>query len=513
MSASTFIKKYRVQLLFVFIMISAAFVRLILFGSHPAGLNQDEASIGYEAWSVMNFGVDRNGASLPVHFIAWGSGQNVLYAYLSMPFIAIFGLNVFSVRIVNLIFSLVSVAVIYLLVSRFKGRRYGFYAMALAAASPWNIMLAHWGLESNLFPAMFLLSIWTLALSTEKKKLIYLSAFLFALTMYSYGSAYLVITIFAVAAYIFFIVKKLVPIKSLLISAVVFIIFSFPIYLFMIVNVFNLDTIKLGAITIPHTFGERISAQGGVTFNKIVENIYNHLVLQSDGISRNALPIYGCIYVISLPFTIVGIVKSTKKLIKERKVFDFLLLDAFISSLLLFAYYNAPNINRVNSIYLPMIIYTAIGLGDLLKNRKQIISVLAAYAIMFSGFSAQYFGDVYKESIATEFYESFGEAVDKADFIANGNDIYVTANVNMPYIYVLFYEQPNPSDFYTTVNYTNPGAQFQQVASFKNYKFSHNYITSGAKGVYIIDNSDIPSINKYTNTIYSFKRYSVAVIR
>ena len=45
--------------------------------------------------------------------MAWGSGQNALYAYLSMPFIALFGLNVFSVRAVNLIFSLLTVIAVY----------------------------------------------------------------------------------------------------------------------------------------------------------------------------------------------------------------------------------------------------------------------------------------------------------------------------------------------------------------------------------------------------------------
>ncbi|MBR2279774.1 MAG: hypothetical protein IJ903_02445 [Ruminococcus sp.] len=79
-------------------MLLAATVRLVLFGSHPAGLNQDEASIGYEAWSVLHYGIDRNGLSVPVHFIAWGSGQNALYAYLLMPFIALFGLNVVTQR-------------------------------------------------------------------------------------------------------------------------------------------------------------------------------------------------------------------------------------------------------------------------------------------------------------------------------------------------------------------------------------------------------------------------------
>lgn len=514
METKTFFQKYRVQILFFLIMAFAAAVRLVFFGSHPAGLNQDEASIGYEAWSVLHYGIDRNGLSVPVHFIAWGSGQNALYAYLSMPFIALFGLNVVTTRIVNLIFSLVSVAVIYFLISKFKGRKTAFIAMALTAAAPWNIMLARWGLESNLFPAMFLLSIWTLTLALEKRKFLYLSAFLFAMTMYSYGSSYLVITLFAVAAYIFFIVKKLIPIKNLLISAGIFIVFSLPIYLFMLINLLNLETIHIGFFTIPHTYGGRLADQGGAEFSNIINNIYSHLVIQSDGAVRNSLPFYGCFYVISLPFTVYGLVKTVSKVFKEKSVFDFLIFDSFICSLLLFAYYKAPNINRVNSIYLPLIIFTAYGLSELFKSKKQIICAALAYAICFCGFSIQYFGEEYRNNIATEFYSSFGEAVKKADDISkNKSDIYVTANVNMPYIYALFYTETPPKDFVNTVKYTNPGSQFQQVESFKNFKFSHNYITSKAKGVYVIDNSDVQTIKKYTKEIYPYEKYSVAVIR
>ena len=80
----------RDKALFVLIVLAAVIVRVVLFGAHPAGLNQDEASVGYDAWALMNYGVDRNGYTL-----------------------ALFGLNVFSVRAVNLIFSLLTVIAVY----------------------------------------------------------------------------------------------------------------------------------------------------------------------------------------------------------------------------------------------------------------------------------------------------------------------------------------------------------------------------------------------------------------
>ena len=74
-------------------------VRIVGIGSIPGGLNQDEASIGYEAFSLLKYGIDRNGIANPVHLLSWGSGQNIAYAWLCMPFIAVFGLSVFTIRL------------------------------------------------------------------------------------------------------------------------------------------------------------------------------------------------------------------------------------------------------------------------------------------------------------------------------------------------------------------------------------------------------------------------------
>ncbi|MEN3187139.1 MAG: hypothetical protein ABDK92_11055, partial [Atribacterota bacterium] len=89
------------------------FVRFFLLGVIPPGLNQDEASIGYDAWALLHYGIDRNGFHNPVHFVSWGSGQNALYAYLSMPFIRLFGLNVFSVRFLNALIGCLSLFLFY----------------------------------------------------------------------------------------------------------------------------------------------------------------------------------------------------------------------------------------------------------------------------------------------------------------------------------------------------------------------------------------------------------------
>ena len=503
--------RYRDKVIFTLIVFIAVIVRVVLFGEHPGGLNQDEASIGYDAWALMNYGIDRNGFSLPVHLMAWGSGQNVLYAYFSMPFIALFGLNVFSVRIVNLIFSLLTVIAVYFTLKQAVNKRTAFMGMALTAAAPWNIMLARWGLESNLFPALFMISIWALLKATVNKRFFYLAAVVLALSLYSYGSAYLVVTLFALSCFVLFIVKKSVPLHTLLIGAAIYAVLSVPIYLFALINVFQLEGLQIGALSIPRLYGNRIESQSGSTFESFFTNLYRFFVWQTDNFERNAFPFYGCYYVISLPFMIAGIMRSVRK----RTGFDFIVLFALICSVLLFGYYNDPNINRVNAIYLPLILLTAVGMGSILRNKRSIAAVAVSYAICFTGFCFRYFGNDYRESIGKEFYEGLGEAIEKSVELSGGNTPVSIASPNMPYIYALFYAQTPPDEFLNTVVYETPGTMFQSVSSFSNFSFTTDIASfnPGSPGIYVIDASREYDAAIRTNEIYRYDNYLVAVIR
>ena len=499
------LEKHKKAILFWLIMLFAFVIRIWLFGSHPAGLNQDEASIGYDAWSILNYGIDRNGFSFPVHLMAWGSGQNALYAYLSMPFIAIFGLNVVTIRLVNLIFSLLTVAAVYSIGKQLYGARAGFAAMALTAASPWNIMLARWGLESNLYPALLTLAIWALLKTLSNKSYLYLAAIILAVSMYSYGSAYLVNTVLGLACFVFIIVKKIVPLKTVLIAGLIFLVISAPIYAFMIINVFGLEGMQIGFISIPRLYGNRISAQSGTTFIDFFKNIYQLVIFQTDGYERNAFAFYGCIYVISMPFWVYGIVKC----VKRHKPSDLLILLSFVCSIILFAYYNGPNINRVNSLYMPLIILTAVGLNDFLCSKKKIAALVATYTICLCGFTFRYFSTEYKTAIGNEFFQGFGEAIQQAERMrSEGEDIYVDTGVNMPYIYALFYTQTPPQEFTATVQYENPGSMFQRVRSFTHFEFNSGASYTQDNGLFIVESS---RANEFfgAGEIYKYGNYAV----
>ena len=52
--------KLKESLIIICILIIGIIVRIIGISSMPNGLNTDEASSGYEAYSILNYGIDRN---------------------------------------------------------------------------------------------------------------------------------------------------------------------------------------------------------------------------------------------------------------------------------------------------------------------------------------------------------------------------------------------------------------------------------------------------------------------
>ena len=83
-------------------------MRIWDIGNNPAGFFADEASIGYNSYLILTTGKDEWGRRFPLFFRAFGEYKNPLDIYLTAPFIAIFGLNEFSVRISSAFFSTLS---------------------------------------------------------------------------------------------------------------------------------------------------------------------------------------------------------------------------------------------------------------------------------------------------------------------------------------------------------------------------------------------------------------------
>lgn len=178
--------KYKILICLIFII--GIIVRLVCIDVLPKGLNQDEVSSGYEAFSILNEGVDRHNKSFPVQFIAWGSGQNVLYSYIMTIFIAIFGNSVLAIRLPMAIVGCISLFIFYQLLKRNINKKVALIGLFFFAICPWHIMKSRWGLESNLFPDLILWAVFFIleALRNKKMRFLYIGFVILALSGYAY---------------------------------------------------------------------------------------------------------------------------------------------------------------------------------------------------------------------------------------------------------------------------------------------------------------------------------------
>src|SRR5258706_1583069 len=85
-------------LLLTIIFLLALFLRFYKLTEIPNGFNQDESSIGYNAYSILRTGKDEYGKSFPVYFKSFGDQKLPVYIYLTAATESIFGLNEFAVR-------------------------------------------------------------------------------------------------------------------------------------------------------------------------------------------------------------------------------------------------------------------------------------------------------------------------------------------------------------------------------------------------------------------------------
>lgn len=138
------------------ILLVAAAVRLI--GSAPPGLHTDEASNVWNAWCLLNMGVDEHGIEWPIFYTrSYGDNRSALFLYFMIPFQAVFGLSPYAARLPATFAGLIAIALMYFVGRRlFDSRAIGLVAAGMMALSPWQIYSSRWGHESSLSPMLVL---------------------------------------------------------------------------------------------------------------------------------------------------------------------------------------------------------------------------------------------------------------------------------------------------------------------------------------------------------------------
>ena len=217
-------------LLIILIFLTGAFIRFNDLGKIPSGLTNDEVNTGYDAYSILKTGKDQWGDAQPnVYLKGFGDYRPPLYTYALIPSIAAFDLNAFSVRLPSAVIgSLAIILVFTLALLLWESVFVAIIAMALLAFNPWHISMSRVGIESTFAVFLVLIALNLFLIGVKRRVWLYVSAVLFALTIYTY-TAYIIFTPLFLGVLLFICRKKFLNAKKfLLIFLLIFFIILSP---------------------------------------------------------------------------------------------------------------------------------------------------------------------------------------------------------------------------------------------------------------------------------------------
>lgn len=400
------------------------FLRFYHLTTLPDGLNQDEASIGYEAFSLAFYGVDRYGNPFPVYPITWGSGGgSPLLIYLTALSFKLFGVSVFVLRGTVAFFGCLTLPLFYLLVKEAKSSLSGLQSsptglpssptglqssptglqsspvgllgMLLLAIAPWHILLTRWTLDYGLIPFTFGLAILVLMKAARRQStgLYVLASAMAALNMYSYGSANIVIPAFLLLSVFFLMRGKILSVRQLFLCMLMFLLVCAPLFLFYFINVCKLPEIITPFFSVErfrsdHTASVFLSFSDLFLRGEGIKNSKELLLYLSVGVENGEyytyMPGYWTFYVFTFPVTLIGFVVSLKRVRKGRReatrkeqdaatdlrsgshslsgtvAAEEIVFSAFLASFL-FGLTVRISINHIIMVYLPLLYYTVCG--------------------------------------------------------------------------------------------------------------------------------------------------------
>lgn len=216
-------------LLLGLIILVAALLRLINLGSIPPGVYIDEASFGYNAYSLLLTGKDEWGQSWPIFLRSFGTYTSVLYIYLLTMPIKLMDLSILSVRLPAAIFGILIPIVTYL-IFRYSFKS-SFQALVLAfivSISPWAILYSRIGLELTFALFLVLVAIY-LALLIEKRAIYFLLvSLILGVSVYAYQALRIVSPLFLIGIIYFYKDKLLLKKKILIVGIILFALLQIP---------------------------------------------------------------------------------------------------------------------------------------------------------------------------------------------------------------------------------------------------------------------------------------------
>ncbi|MFH1971198.1 MAG: glycosyltransferase family 39 protein [Patescibacteria group bacterium] len=522
-------KKLTMILLGIIVVLSIL-LRFVKLGSFPPAITWDEAAVGYNAYTIWNWGKDEWGKSFPLTFKSFGDDKNPVHIYATVPFVGIFGLNEYATRAPAALFGVLNVVVIFFLARLlFKSNLVGLLAALFLAVSPFNIQFSRFSHELNFSIFFWMAGLMCFYKGLKDKKWYLLVAFLFfGIDLLTYHSAKIV-TPFLLLLLIVLNLKKLLTMKNYFLWAGV--IYTFFICLLSLnpellggarLQQNKIQEWELESTSLYQKNQNVLLATGEIVLKRYCEYFKpQFLFISGDPIKRHSIQTMGTFYWLDLPLLIVGFIALLVRLIR-KKDWQLLLLLAWsiVAPLPGAASSIFPHAARAMFLTGSLTMVSAYGAYTIitsLKNKTFQIGI-GSFIVIGSGvfvyqYLHEYFGN-YANKYAIEWRYGMKQAVEVSQEYEY-DEVYMTSAFMQPYIFFLYYLKIPLPEFLDTVSYNQTESRPSSlVAYFGKYRFIWDEYHSEPKwwvlyvvnpaiydGLYQKTSFDVVKLIKYPNQI------------
>jgi len=536
-------KKY----LLITILILAAVLRLYKLSSFPAGLNADEAALGYNAYSLLLTGKDEHGHILPVNLESFGDFKPAGYSYLLVPVVKVFGLTEFAVRLPSALFGVFAVFLIYLLVRELITDNCALITASLLAVSPWHLHFSRGAWEVNVSTTLLLLGVLFFVKWLKSKKVLSLAlcTLHFALSMYFYQSTRVISPLLSLGLFILYFKTLIKYPRQLILNILLLLLLLLPLAVSIVASdsTSRLSGVGLMADEGPLNRVKEMRGQHTSVFwlSKLIHNrpvIYsiqfidnyishfdgNFLFVNGDLIERNRVPETGLFYLTDFVFLALGALFIIHNSIFKSRIIWLWLFIAPVASALTF---QVPHALRAQDLIIPMSIIISAGVYSIINfwdtplrtnlfrlKRLVLFIIIGVYSWQVVRYLHEYYIH-YPQTYPAAWEYGFKELVSYVQSNESRYDkIWITDKYDQPYILFLFYLKYPPQLFQGHHQLTfRDKFNFSTVRDFGKYHFESSpweKVRDIHSTLIVASPEDIPAVGVNVVTTFNFPSGSPA---
>jgi hypothetical protein len=413
----------------------------------PPGLYVDEASIGYNAWTIAHFGVDEHGIHFPLFFEAFGEYKNPIYVYSVAALVRFLPLTVAVERFPAALFGLAVVGFLTAGAWRLTASRaITLGTLLLTALTPWLVIESRVGFETISMVALLAAALWCLSARTPTPRQFGLAGLLLALAIYGYTTARLEILLLAIAlAAAWGLARTSGWWRAMVPVAVGYVVLGIYVLLNPGALTGRFELISIWADGAPlNVVIDRFLA------NYIAYFSPNFLFFQGDANPRQNTEVGGMLLWVTAPLLLAGLFVCWQR--RRQPLIQFLAAAIVLAPIAAALTNNGTPHALRSSVILPFLIVLAVlgadGIRIALRGRPQ--ALLAATGLLTAGLAVQgalYTFDLYTaypNRAASSFDTGEIAAITTARADADGHRVSLSDDLDPPYIEAFFAFLPPP---------------------------------------------------------------------